>query len=148
MLFHRHLLQFEACARFSLRQETFDRNWAYDLGFNLHPLERLLVDPKFALHPFQHFSLHVRRPLVGPGRGFQHVDIVAIQLLLPDQHEVQRLRQLLHQQLIALAVLFVLRNALGPFPLRFVTPLDNGRFQLLRFLRLARRRQRFPIDRN
>ena len=106
----------------------------------------LFIDPEPALHSRQYFRLLIGRPVVRPRRCIQHIYRTPFDLVLSRQLEVECVDQLIHEQMVALALAVILGDAGGAVALRFPAPPRDLLFQLRFFFLLFMRRQSGAID--
>jgi len=91
---HRLFFQLKICARPYPRQKSFDVHWPNDFSGYLDRLISLLVDGQAALHAGEDAALGVVWLVTFPRSRPNHVNGVAVQHSLPNQFEIECLRQL------------------------------------------------------
>ena len=87
-------LKFETRTGLDLRQEAFNPDGMDHVRLHLDPLEGFRVNPETALHPGEHLGVSIRRPVSLARSSTQEIDLVATELVLTLQVEVECLREL------------------------------------------------------
>jgi len=78
------------------------------------------------------------------GRRLEHINVLRTQFCSPTNLKSRPLL-IVHHEVIARSLFFILCDPLSPFLLRFFLAYNDGRFQLLLFLCLPFWRERFAV---
>src|SRR5579885_1442622 len=108
---HRRFFQLESRAGVYAGEESGYGNRPERFGFHFHPLEFVFVDPELTLHSCEDLRFHIGGLVARLGSRIEHVHVAVAKLLLASQAEIESLSELLHKNVVSLALLFILGDA-------------------------------------